>query len=81
MVQLAGPVRKTIIIDAALAVAKRDGLVAVNFDSVARECRIPTSRHTVKHWFKRRDDLWRALCDTDASVREEGVKLGIVAAP
>lgn len=60
--------RRAVIINAAVRVGLTQGLALVNYDTVARECHVTTSRHTVKHWF-RRDALWKAAIEADKTGR------------
>lgn len=59
--------RKVVILNAAVQIAKRDGLHNVRIDTVANACAIETSPYTVKHHFPTRDDLWRAAITHDDS--------------
>lgn len=59
--------RKVVILNAAVEIAKRDGLHNVRNDTVASACAIETSSYTVKHHYPTRDDLWRAAIEHDKS--------------
>jgi DNA-binding transcriptional regulator YbjK len=71
--KLPAPTRRTIILDAAIRVANRDGLLRVNWNAVASECEMETSDRTVRAYFPRYTALWDAVA---ADSRFVGDKMG-----
>lgn len=72
-------VRRKIMLAAAVEIANTHGLLAVTFDSVADACKIKTSRHTVKHYFRTIPGLYSEVIahkDCETSVAEKGRTLG-----
>lgn len=70
--------RKTVIIQAAVRIARDKGLVAVTHGAVADRCVIATSQRTVRQYFPVKADLWRTVLDEtgDAQLREQARVLG-----
>lgn len=65
--------RRAIIITAAVRLANSEGIGAVTFENVGRECEFPVAAETVRHYFSTRNNLWRAVMldeRASASVRE-----------
>lgn len=67
MVKLTEEQRKSVILEAAVRLAKREGLHMVTHGNVAKECKIETSLHTVRLWFKTKKILWDAAVDHDGT--------------
>lgn len=70
--------RESVILTAAIRVARDSGLMGVNHGSVAKRCSLPTSEKTVRHYFNDRDALWRAVVmacpgEFDAAAGEVGL--------
>ena len=65
MVRLTYEQRRLVIVEAGLAVARRDGLLAVTHENVAERCRIDTSVGTVRRYFSSKVLLWRAVADAE----------------
>lgn len=73
--------RESIIISTGVIIANRDGLNAVNHTTIAAECPIKTSIPTVRFYFRRNSDLWRAVAMHDNvsnDVRSEAIALGVI---
>lgn len=73
--------RRSVIVNAGVKIANRNGLVAVSMNHVANECEIPTSFQTVRDHFRTKSDLWRAIADhADASktVKRDAELIGLV---
>lgn len=73
--------RQCVIVSTAVMIANRDGLTNVTYKSVSKECFISTSEATVRFYFRRHADLWRAvLIENQCSneVRNEAVALGVL---
>ena len=64
--------RRSVIITAALRVARDRGLVHVNHSTVAERCVTHTSPKTVKHYFSSRRDLWTGV--VEAAPDEFGIQ-------
>lgn len=71
--KLPATVRRTIILDAAIRVANRDGLLRVTWNAVADECETETTDRTVRAYFPRYQALWDAIA---ADERFTGDKMG-----
>lgn len=69
--------RRSVIITAALRVARDSGLVHVNHSTVSARCVTYTSPKTVKHYFRSRNDLWRAVLDADDTFEGQARELGL----
>jgi DNA-binding transcriptional regulator YbjK len=69
--------RQTVIITAALRIARDGGLHAVTHGDVAKRCTIQTSEKTVRHYHKSRADLWAAVVAADPAFAPEGRELGV----
>lgn len=59
--KLPATTRRALILDAAIRVANRDGLLRVNWNAVAAECDMETSDRTVRAYFPRYTALWDAV--------------------
>lgn len=73
--------RHSVILSTAIIIANRDGLVKVTHEAVANEAYVQTSTGTVKFYFRRRADLWRAIAmhgDASQLVRNEALALGVL---
>lgn len=62
--------RESIIVTAGLEVARKSGLASLNFIAIEKHTEqqtgvLNTSRHVVKHWFEKRDNLWDAVIKAD----------------
>lgn len=80
-IKLSGEQRQSLIISTGVFIANRDGLTCTNANTIASECRIKTSVATVRFYFRRNADLWRAIAThSDASkvVRDEALALGVL---
>lgn len=71
--KLPATTRRALILDAAIRVANRDGLLRVNWNAVAAECDMETSDRTVRAYFPRYQALWDAVA---ADERFTGDKMG-----
>jgi AcrR family transcriptional regulator len=71
--KLPATTRRTIILDAAIRVANRDGLLRVTWNAVASECEMETSDRNVRAYFPRYTTLWNAVADDERFV---GDKMG-----
>lgn len=71
--KLPATTRRTIILDAAIRVANRDGLLRVTWNAVASECEIETSDRNVRAYFPRYTALWNAVAGDERFV---GDKMG-----
>lgn len=71
--KLPATTRRTLILDAAIRCANRDGLLRVTWNAVATECEIETSDRTVRAYFPRYEALWNAVA---ADERFVGDKMG-----
>lgn len=71
--KLPATTRQTIILDAAIRCANRDGLLRVTWNAVAAECEIETSDRTVRAYFPRVSALWDAIA---ADERFTGDRMG-----
>ena len=78
MVRLNPRQRKAMILQAALKIAREDGLMAVTGDAVAKACPVTTSERTVRHYYKFENSLRRACIKNDPELKPEGIELGIV---
>ena len=65
-------VRRAVIITAAITLANEHGLAAVTHDAVARSCSFKTTGRTVKHYFPRISELWKAVVDDGRAVSNPG---------
>ena len=73
--------RRAIIISTAERIACERGLACVSPDSVAAAVRdVKTSVGTVRKYFRRRLDLWRAVARVtkDKSVKDQARTLGVL---
>ena len=73
--------RRAVIVTAAITLANENGLAAVTHDAVARSCSFKTTGRTVKHYFPRISELWKAVVDdgrAHQTVVDEAVGMGIV---
>jgi len=59
--KLPAKIRRNIILDAAIRVANRDGLLRVTWDAVAIECEPGTTGRTVRAYYQRYQNLWNAI--------------------
>lgn len=59
--RLPATVRRQIILDAAIRVANRDGLLRTYWTNVAPECEVETSASTIRSYFPRLAELWDAI--------------------
>lgn len=71
--KLPATARRNIILDAAIRVANRDGLLRVTWNAVATECEMETSDRTVRAYFQRYQALWDAVA---ADSRFVGDRMG-----
>lgn len=71
--KLPATIRRSIILDAAIRVANRDGLLRVNLNAVAAECEMDTSERTVRAYYPRFTALLDAVA---ADARFVGDKMG-----
>lgn len=72
--------RRAMILSAAISIANRDGLAAVNFVSVARCCEVSTSPRTVRHYFGTKGNLWLCVISDGRSspkVKHSAAKMGL----
>lgn len=70
--------RRKIIVLAAVAVARRDGLASVTFEAVAAACSIETTERTIRHYFATYRALWLATAKQDRpALWQQAVDLGI----
>lgn len=69
--------RRTVIITAAVRVARDTGLIHVNHGSVAKRCVAPTSSHTVRHYFATQEILWRAVIEAAPDMAAQGKEIGL----
>ena len=53
------------ILDAAIRVANRDGLLRTTWNAVASECEMETSDRTVRAYFERYTTLWDSIIADD----------------
>ena len=59
MIRLTSERRREVIITAISSiVTEEDKIYTLTHDSVAEACEIPTSRHTVKHYFRTKQALY-----------------------
>lgn len=63
------------ILDAAIRVANRDGLLRATWTAVSGECEMETSERTVRAYFPRYTALWSAIVDDE---RFTGDRMGYV---
>lgn len=80
-VKLSYEQRENLIITTGVEIANREGLSTCNASTVARACPIKTSDATVRFYFRRNADLWRAIaCHHSASnaVKSEALALGVL---
>ena len=61
MIRLTHDQRRIIILDAAVKVAKEQGVYMVTHEKVAKECAVPTSKPTVRKMFPTKLKLWTAF--------------------
>lgn len=71
--KLPATIRQTLILDAAIRVANRDGLLRVNWNTVAAECEMETSERTVRAYYPRFTALLDAVA---ADARFDGDRMG-----
>jgi DNA-binding transcriptional regulator YbjK len=69
--------RSTVIITAAVSIAKDTGLHTVTHGAVAKRCTIETSKKTVRHYFSTQADLWRGVIDRAPEFTMQGKELGL----
>lgn len=72
--------RRAVILTAAVELANRSGLAAVNHESVARKCVIKTTSRNVRHYYPKITELWKAICLDDRStalVVQDAAGMGI----
>lgn len=69
--------RRTVIITAAVRVARDGQLSDVTHGAVAKRCTVKTSAATVRHYFPDRSQLWRAVIDADERFALQGKELGL----
>lgn len=71
--------RRSLIVTAAVDLANEHGLSEVTFEKVAANCRLPTTKRTVTHYFKIRELRLAVVADERANerVREDGRAIGI----
>jgi hypothetical protein len=71
--KLPATTRRNIILDAAIRVANRDGLLRVTWNTIATECSTETTDRTVRAYFPRYSLLWDAVA---ADSRFVGDRMG-----
>lgn len=59
--KLPAATRQSLILDAAIRCANRDGLLRVTWNAVALECEVETSDRTVRAYYPRYTALWNAV--------------------
>ena len=69
--------RRTVIVTAALRIARDKGLQSVNHSEVAKRCTVATSVKTVRHYFNDREALWMAVIDAEPDFAEKGREVGV----
>lgn len=71
--------RRSVIVNAAVSIAEREGLERVTHGAVAKRCVVQTSTPTVRHYFSTKDELWQAvLAATDKpDVHEQARAMGV----
>lgn len=69
--------RRAVIITAATSIARDGGLHKVTHGTVAKRCKIDTSKATVKHYFATQTDLWRGVISAAPEFTEAGKELGL----
>lgn len=87
--KLSRETRLNIVMEAALAVAIRDGLVALTFHNIAAACEVETSAATVRRYGGRIIDLQRLTLERAAvaaskaayeRMRDDAVRFGLIEA-
>lgn len=81
MARLSQNARRAVIVRAAIETARRSPLIHVNHETVAQACEVPTSPGTVRGYFRRQSDIWRAIasdkkCPVD--VKRQAQALGVL---
>lgn len=71
--KLPATTRRSIILDAAIRIANRDGLLRVNWNAVASECELETTDRNVRAYYPRYTALWDAVA---ADARFTGDRMG-----
>ncbi len=71
MVRLTAEHRINVIVNAILEVANTLGVSEVTHDAVADSCVAETTRHTVKHYFPKKDDLYGVICENGDKLNEK----------
>lgn len=69
--------RRSVIINAAVDVAKSSHLSKVTHATVAEKCVVSTSVATVKKYFPHRNMLWKAVCEAEPMFEDQGRYLGV----
>lgn len=81
IIKLTAEQRHSVILSTGIIIANRDGLIKVTPQAIADECFVQTSIGTVKFYFRRHRDLWRAIAmhnDASKAVKSEAIALGVV---
>lgn len=86
--KLSKETRRNIVLEAALAVALRDGLVSITFQNIAAACEVDTSAATVRRYGGRITDLQIAVVERAAlaasnaehkRLRDDAIRFGLIA--
>lgn len=72
--KLPADVRASHILEAAIRVANRHGLLRATWNAVAAECGVETSERTVRAYFKNYTTLWQTII---ADGRFKGDRMGV----
>ena len=70
--------RRGIIVTAARRIATESGFGAVTHGAVAKRCVVHTSQSSVRHYYKTKDELWRAAIGDDPVMLEAAREAGWV---
>ena len=73
--RLAPDERRQVIIDAAKTLANEGGHIALSARAVAKRCAVPTSVHTVKHYYPNRVALVKATMEREEMIASAARKV------
>ncbi len=77
-IRLKPKARKVLIIDAAVKIAKSDGIYNVNHNTVSDACEITTGASLVRHYFPTLNDLLVAVSSRDKVLSEKIKRSGLL---
>lgn len=69
--------RRSVIITAAVRIAREAGLCRVTHGDVAKRCTVATSTALVRHYFPERAGLWAAVVEKAPELADQGRELGL----